>query len=361
MAGIGDEQARRDGRSDRFADGRFVALRDGRHQALVDRSPGDGDHPEQSLAFVGQRGDLAGQGLGQRARQRSVATAPLDPDQFLHEEGVAARTSMDPVDLGVVGEATHDRGDLSGDVGAIEPLQVQAARPRIALEFGQPGHDRVAVRQSVGPDGQHEQQAVSFEVAGQEGHEVARPPIDPVQVLEDQQRRGVGTEVAEQPQHEPEQARLGETRTRVRGGIASAGSSRDDPSDPGQEPADLLAGRTQDGRDAFRWQVAQEGSQRFGQRRVRQAVVGQVQAATDEDARAIVLGAGDELLDQARLADAGLAGHDDDARLAVGCARERRAQRGELRRSPDELRTRDQANHRASLRAVRRFEVPVRP
>ena len=45
------------------------------------------------------------------------------------------------------------------------------------------------MRQTVRPDGQHEQQTIAFEVPGQECDEVPGPAIDPVQVLEDQQGR----------------------------------------------------------------------------------------------------------------------------------------------------------------------------
>ncbi len=354
---IGDEDARRHGGPDRFADRRLVPLRDGGHQALVDRSSGDRDDAQQSLAFVGQRGDLAGQRLGQGPRQWPRPAATLDADQLLHEEGVAARSRVDPVDLGLVDKAAKDRRDLSSHVPTIEPLQVQAARPGIALEFGQPGGDRIAVHPPVGPHGQHEQQSVALEVAGEEGDQVACPTVDPVEILEHQQCGCFGAEVGQQAEDEPEQACLAKTRSRVGGEPAI--DRRGDRTDAGQEPADLVARRSEDRGDPVRRQVAQEAPQRLRQCGIGQAVIGQIETAADEHTRTAIPGAADEFLDQPRLADAGLARDHDDARLAVLGTRERGLERGELRLPPDQFRTRHEADHRASLRAVRLFEVPA--
>ena len=86
----------------------------------------------------------------------------------------------------------------------------------------------MAVAKVVGPDGEHEHQTLTVEVAGEERHEVAGGAVDPVEVLEDQDDRRFRRQVAEETQQQAEQARLAE---------AAAGVRRSSVSSPAAGPA----------------------------------------------------------------------------------------------------------------------------
>ena len=217
---------------------------------------------------------------------------------------------------------------------------------------------------------ENEQEALAVEVAHEERDQIAGRAVDPVEVLEDDDGRGLGGQATEELQEEAEQARLGEPAAgvrsrrggairvaiRTRGGCGArpdgppgrttaAGCRPSQRPEPRKQPSDLVLGRAQDRRDVGRRPVTQVRAQRLGDGGVGQAVVGKVEAAADQHVGAIAPGAIQEFADQARLADARFAGNDHDLGGAAGDAGQRRLERLELRRAPDEFRTRDGARH----------------
>jgi hypothetical protein len=149
----------------------------------------------------------------------------------------------------------------------------------------------MAVTQVIGPHREHEDQALAVEVPREEGHEIARRSIDPVEVFEDDDDRRVGGEVAEQPQEQAEQARLAEAAARigrllrcggVRPGCSRGGATMAAPrgiADARQEPSDLFSSGSQDLVDPLRGKVAQVATQRLGERAVGHAPVGEIETA----------------------------------------------------------------------------------
>ena len=87
--------------------------------------------------------------------------------------------------------------------------------------------------------------------------------------------------------------------------------------------------------------VGAQAAQRADDRCVGQLAVAEVHAVAREHACALFTGTGGELRDQARLADARLAGDEHDRRAPVGGALQRRAEPCQLALAPHEVRTRD--------------------
>ena len=109
-------------------------------------------------------------------------------------------------------------------------------------------------------------------------------------------------------------------------------------------------------------ELALELAQDRGERGVRQLAVAELDAVADQHARAAGARARRELRQQARLADAGLAAHQDGGRRACARRRERRVERLQLLGAPDEDRTRDAAHHLSIIPAhasARSFESIV--
>ncbi len=261
---------------------------------------------------------------------------------------------MDPLGGVVVDGGPEDRPHQVGDVGDRQALEVEPRHAWFPLHAREPALDRVADREVVRADGQDEQQALAVEVVRQERDEVLGRAVDPVQVLEDHDRGRVRTEVAEQAEDEPEQPRLRETaprvgvRGRLVGGDAVPGPDR------GEQPRDLGPGGAEQRRDAVRRDVPEEPAEGLRERRVRQPVVGEVEAATHEDRAAGRTRALEEIVDEPGLADPGLARDEQDPGRSRRRAREGVVEHARLRGPPDQLATRDQARHPASLRSGHR-------
>ncbi len=360
---VGDQDAGRDRRPDRLADLRLGALRDGGHQPFVDRATGDRDEAEQSLRLVREGRDLAAERLRQGPRQlgapprRSAATSSSTKNGLPSERAwIRSTTSSDGPPRGL-----EQDGDLAGDVLAAQRRELDPARLEIALQAGQPGTDRVAARDLLATDRQDQQQPLAIEIAGEERDEVACRAVGPVKILEDEHGRAIGGEAGEQLQDEAEQPCLVEPAAGVR---SLGGARRCQRRAPSVVPARApTPGRSRAISARAGPRIASTVAAGRSRRKPRSASVsGAYGRPSSPRSRqppiedSIVLGAGEveQLADEARLPDARLAGDDHDLGRALGHAGQRGTERLELRRSPDQFRTRDGARHSlGSLRAAR--------
>ena len=244
-------------------------------------------------------------------------------------------------------------GDLVGhrlDVGRQQAAQLDAPRLRRALQDGQQRAQRVTAVQLVGAVAERDQHALVGEVAPQEREEVARRAVGPVDVLDDQDDRGVAAEAVDRRQQ-----RLEEPRLRLAVGFAAlmiacgraAVAAR--VVQAGQQRRQLVA---RGGRKLQQRGVpgADQRPQGADQRRVGQLAVAKLDALAAEHARAIVARLARQLAQQPRLADARLAGHERQRRAArVGVAHGLHERR-ELVVAADQAAADGGGGHIASLR-----------
>ena len=95
-----------------------------------------------------------------------------------------------------------------------------------ALELGEQRAERVAAVQLVGAVGRDDEQRLVAERGGEEAQERARGRVGPVQVLDDQQHRGVAREPVEHREQRLEHARLVAAAARPLAAGAEAGQQR---------------------------------------------------------------------------------------------------------------------------------------
>ena len=289
----------------------------------------DGNQPQQLLRGLGQLLDPQHQRVAQRVRG---GAEPVDAgrEQLLAEQRVAAGALPQPLQQLVRRRLAEDVGELVGELAAGERLERDATRVRVPLQVGQQRPQRVAAMQLVGPVGADHEHALGGEAARQERERRARRAVRPVQVLDQQQHRPLGAERVEQRQQTLEQPRL-RALLAVLGGRPEPGQQRRD------RRAHLVGQRRVAG--------AGERAQRGHQRHVRELALAEVDAVAREHERPVPGGAALELRQQARLADARLAGHEHQRRLAVRGGRERGLELGQLGGPADQAGARDPRGH----------------
>ncbi len=179
--------------------------------------------------------------------------------------------------------------------------------------------------QLVGAVGHDEEQAGRGAlVADEERQQVAGGAVGPVGVFDDQHHGTVFREPLQQPEHLLEQPGPGLGPLLAR--LAELGQQ------PGQ-PARVAAGHQRG--DAVAAELAHEPAQHGGERRERQALRAQLQAAADEHPGVLGPVAG-ELPDQPRLADPRLAADEHGGRRARAGPAQGVTEGGELAGTPDE-------------------------
>ena len=109
--------------------------------------------------------------------------------QLLGEERVALGAGEELVDQARLGPAAEDPRQLGDHLLAREALERHALDDRGALGLGHQRAQRMAAVQLVGAVGGEEQHALLARVAHEEGQEVARGAVGPVDVLEDEHER----------------------------------------------------------------------------------------------------------------------------------------------------------------------------
>ena len=277
--------------------------------------------------------------LGKRQRRRVLGQgAPAQGAQRLDDhEGVSAAGRPDLLlearDGGELHQhARQGRRVLTGEGAERQPAQVASAQlvQRVPQEGG--------LQEILVPHGGDGEQAPSLQAPACEGQEPEAHLIGPVEVLEDQDGGLSEGHSLQELSHGLEEL----------GGIGGGGARRRAGRDLGEQPGQLRApDRTE---PVERLAVGGEttGAQDIDPRPEREHLF-RLEAPAEQDARAFAAGLGDQLGDQAALADAGLAHHGDELTLA--------GERG-LQRVP-EVRQLDLAAHDGSLAGQRvRVEQP---
>jgi hypothetical protein len=274
------------------------------------------------------------QHVGQRGREPvAVRAAARDPERLLHEERIALRALEDLVDERRVGWLAEDRLELLGDLRAREAGEIHPVHAPDALQRREEGAQRVPPVKLVGAVGADHQHRDAAHRPDEEGEQVDGRAVRPVQVLDDQRYRAVGGEPPDDAEHELEQPR-GVGAVGGRGGRGVGVELR-------QQPGELAASRADDRVHLVRRRGANERAQDVHERRERQALAAQLDARPGEHPGAAIRRAARGLLHEARLADTGLAAHQDDRGLAAGRALGSPREHVELAAPPHQHRAHD--------------------
>ena len=269
--------------------------------------PAGGEQAQHLLRGLGEALDPQHQRVAQRGRQRA---APVEPggEQLLGEQRVALAARVQALDQVGVGRAAEDVGERLGELVARQPAQLDPARAGVALELGEQRPQRVAAVQLVGAVGGDNEHALAARLRARKARKArversaqwrsssasstgcSRPSRSSSVSSASNSRACGGRRARRRPAAPRRRARAAARRARAR----AAG--------------ELVEHRVV---------VAGERAQRADDRGVGQLALAQLDALADSDTRR-PRGPGRELGDQARLADARLAGHEGERRTAVG-------------------------------------------
>ena len=241
---------------------------------------------------------------------------------MLGEQGVPRRPRHRRPQESRVGIRSEQAGDQPSGVRGAETVQRQPLRDLEPCELGEPAGERGAGDDGVSAVRDDENRTLAAQVAGQEAHEVESGPVGPVHVLHHEHDRSRRSESLQQSQHRLEEAQL-RGQPQLRGVLGSGGH------ESGDQPAQL--GR------AFELQVERpapaESSQRLAERSERHRVTCHGHAPAVQ--RRAVPGR-DELAHESGLAHAGLPGHENDRRRALGGPPQRGPQHSEAQVTTDQ-------------------------
>ena len=220
--------------------------------------------------------------------------------------------------------------------------QLDALHGPYALPAGDERPQRMAAVQLVGAEADDHEHASAVQRAHEQGHEVERRPIRPVQILDHEHERAVGSEPLDHAHDQLEQARRAALTERSPAERAVGIEVR-------QHLRQLGAGRPDELIELLGRRVAHERAERVRERAERQALAAHLDAAAREHPRARLARALGRLLDEPRLAHAGLATQEHHRGVPRDRSVERRRQRRQLGVSADEHGTDQSASHRAHV------------
>ena len=321
---------------------RQLALRNELVQEVeADPAAGRGDEPQEPDGRLVEPPGAQQQGLGDAPRN---VPALLGREQLFEEERVPAGARVQIGDQRRRQRAPGDHLELPRRVGRRQGLELDARDHGPADQLGHERPQRVVGQQLLGAVRDGNGDPLGAQVAREERQQVARRAVRPVQVLErDQDGRALGREAREQPQQDLVQPRLPERAPGPGAGRRRSGGHR-----VGQQDVERLARLGGDG------PVLGQPAQRRGDRCVRELLAAELDAFAvqhEEPARPRL---GLERLQQARLADAGLAGHQRDPRASRGRLGQAFLQGAELLLAPEHDSARDPRAQRAALSIARR-------
>ena len=183
----------------------------------------------------------------------------------------------------------------------------------------------------IRPERADDEQPLVACIAGQEREEIACRAVGPVQVLDDEEDRGLLPEPAEESEDPLEDPCLEPFDLAGRRGpvVDDRGQLRDQP----RELREAGSGRR---RDALAVDVTNQGAQGLDDRTERQAIIAQGDRASLEDEPLTLADGRGELGDETALADARLATDQEQSRVAGRDGVGRREERLELTDATDE-------------------------
>jgi len=263
-------------------------------------------------------------------------------EDLLDQECVALRALVDLVHEPRARPRAQDGLELPRDLRTPEALQLDALHGTYALPAGDQRPQRMAAVQLVGAEADDHEHAIGVQGAHEQGHEVERRPVRPVQILDHEHERAVGGQPLDDADDELEQAgRPALTQRR--------GADRAVRVEVRQHLRQIGAGGPDEGVELLGRRVAHERAEHVGERAERQALAAHLDAAAREDPRARGARALGGLLDEPRLAHAGLPAEEHGRGIAPDGSVERGRQRRQLGLPADEDRTHESASHRAHL------------
>jgi hypothetical protein len=302
-------------------------------------APGRRD-AQQLLGGWVQALDAGEQDVAQGQRQLIGVRAALHRvEDLLDEERVALGALMDLVHEPRGRRLAQDGLELTRDLRAAEALELDALHRPDALPSGDERAQRMAAVQLVGAEADDHEHAVRVERAHEQGHEVERRAIGPVEVLDHEHERALGGEPLDHADDQLEQTGRAAVAQRRRAGRAVG-------VEVGQHLRQLGAGRPDEGIELLGGRIAHERAERVRERAERQALAAHLDATAREHPGARRARALGRLLDEPRLAHAGLAAEEDDCGIARDGGIEGRRQRSQLGVAAHEDRTHQITPHR---------------
>jgi hypothetical protein len=254
---------------------------------------------------------------------------------------------VDRVDQGRVELAAGDRLELGGRLAPVERGELDALHPTGPFELGEERQERVAPVELVRAVAHDEEDGAVADVPDEEAEEVASGPVGPVEVLHDEGDRRTLGEAAQHTEDELEQAPLGRADRERCARLDLEGPQVRD------EPRQLGSGGADDRVEGLGRRGPDEAAERLDDRGVRNGAFAEVHRSAAEDEPASLADDPADVLDEAGLADAGLAGDEDRLAPALRGTGERHPQTVELGRAADEDGAGDAAGHRRDDRRHR--------
>ena len=212
---VGDEQPVVDRLAQRLDDLLLAERHGGGQDRRRHRAPRGGreadDRPRRRVQALEVREQRVLEQLGELG-----LVAQRRGDQLLGEERVALRAGADRLDQLGAQRAVALAGDERRELVPRERSELHRERdPAAPQPGGQPVH-RVVLAHRVLPPRRDDEHAAVVDGVRQEGEEVERRPVGPVQVLEHQHDRRGGAETLERRAHRLEQVQLRRARVPVR-------------------------------------------------------------------------------------------------------------------------------------------------
>ncbi len=330
---VDDDDTGSDGVPQRRLEGGDVVLGDGFQHRVVNVLAGQRHQPQELLGRFRQRLDPYQQQVPQRARKLRVTGMMIDVCQLLDVERHPFAALEDPFYVLLVDIPTDDAMQLIGDMLAAEPSDVQPYDAPGPVKLGEQGAQRVPPAHLVGPGGQHQQDRSGDHAPHDEPQEVAAGAVCPLQILDDRDERAVRGDALEQSgddliQPAPPFGRLVRSTAQLR-----------------QERGERVAGRPRQLDDPIRSQPGEQTAQEPDHRNEGHLLAVELNRLAHDHQRTTCRRLGGELLDQARLADAGLTAHQDGRRFTGENALEGGAEFGKLALPPDHRRLRRLVGH----------------
>jgi hypothetical protein len=249
---------------------------------------------------------LGEQDVAETGRHRRVVPFHVRPRQLFDVEGIAIRSPVDASQHVVVRLVTEDDAQLRRGLLQVERSEFDALHDRTSAELAEGARERCIAVDRVRSDRGEDQEPAALDVADEEGQQILRRAIRPVEVLDDEDHAPLPSDACDRGEYRLEQPDLAEPaqlRRRGRARRAASGEIRDDQSE-------LVDHRIAQQARLERAAI-DRAPQRFGEGTVWQAGDPELDTATGEDCAAVRLGVRLEFRHEACLTDPRLAPTED--------------------------------------------------